>query len=65
MKTGARAWQCELSRIDTALLLAGMLTAGVYFDRNTPDEREIRTLADVLYARADWQWAASTRGRSS
>ena len=57
MQTGARAWQCELSTIDTALLLAGMLAAGAYFDRNTPDEREIRTLADGLYARADWQWA--------
>ena len=57
MKTGERAWQCELSTVDTALLLAGVLTAGAYFDRNTPDEREIRTLADGLYARADWQWA--------
>ena len=26
MQTGRRAWDCELSTIDTALLLAGMLT---------------------------------------
>ena len=28
----ARVWQCELSLIDTALLIAGMLTAACYFD---------------------------------
>ena len=57
MQTGRRAWQCELSTIDSALLLAGALAAGQYFDADTPDEREIRTLADVLYRRADWSWA--------
>lgn len=57
MKSGQRVWQCELSTIDSALLLAGMLTAGRYFDADTGDEREIRDLADGLYRRADWQWA--------
>ncbi len=57
MQTGRRAWQCELSTVDTALLLAGALTAGVYFDANTADEQEIRALADALYRRADWAWA--------
>jgi hypothetical protein len=57
MKTGRRAWQCELSTVDSAFLLAGMLTTGIYFDADTPDEREICTLADALYRRADWQWA--------
>ncbi|MGA9851891.1 MAG: glucoamylase family protein [Gammaproteobacteria bacterium] len=57
MDTGRRAWQCELSTIDTALLLAGMLTAGCYFDANTAAEQEIRQLADALYRRADWEWA--------
>ncbi len=32
METGSRAWKCQLSTIDTALLLAGMLTAAMYFD---------------------------------
>ena len=32
MRTGRRVWQCELSLIDTTLLLAGMLTAAGYFD---------------------------------
>jgi len=55
--TGARVWRSELSMIDTALLIAGALTAGTYFDANTPDEIELRTLADTLFRRIDWQWA--------
>ena len=31
MKTGRRVWNCELSTVDTAFLLAGMLTAAAYF----------------------------------
>ena len=57
METGARAWQCELSTVDSALLVGGMLTAAAYFDGDTPAEREIRGLADQLYARVDWGWA--------
>src|SRR5258708_34855836 len=57
MQTGRRAWQCELSTIDTTFLLAGMLVAAAYFDRDSEDENEIRTLADQLYRRADWRWA--------
>ena len=57
MQTGRRAWQCELSTIDSTFLLAGALTAGIYFDADLPDEQEIRDLADALYRRADWQWA--------
>ena len=57
MHDGRRVWQSELSLIDTTLLLAGMLTASVYFNRDTPDEKEIRGLADALYRRVDWRWA--------
>jgi hypothetical protein len=57
METGRRAWNCELSTIDTTILLAGMLTAVMYFDGDTQDEREIRRLADALYRRVDWRWA--------
>ena len=57
MQTGRRAWQSELSLIDTTLLLAGILMAGVYYAESTPTEGEIRELADVLYRRVDWQWA--------
>jgi hypothetical protein len=57
METGRRVWQCELSTIDSAFLFAGMLTAAAYFDRDTAEELEIRTLADALFRRADWNWA--------
>ena len=56
MQTGRRAWQCELSTVDSAFLLAGALTVGMYFDASTAEESEIRTLGDALYRRADWQW---------
>jgi hypothetical protein len=55
--TGARVWQSELSMIDTALLIAGVLTASAYFTADTPDEAELRELADFLYRRIDWRWA--------
>ena len=57
MKTGRRVWKCEISTIDSTYLIAGALTAATYFDRDTNDERELRALAEALYARADWQWA--------
>jgi len=57
MHTGRRVWQCELSTVDSAILLAGVLTAGAYFDLDTTEEKEIRALADKLYRRADWSWA--------
>ena len=57
MRSGRRAWECELSTVDTAFLLAGMLTAAAFFLDDVDDEREIRELGDTLYRRADWQWA--------
>jgi hypothetical protein len=57
LESGNRTWQCELSLMDTALLLAGILTASVYFTESTKTEMEIRELADALYRRVDWQWA--------
>lgn len=57
MQTGRRAWQCELSTVDTTILLAGVLTAAAYFDADTTEEREIRSIADALYRRTDWAWA--------
>lgn len=57
MKTGLRAGRCELSTVDTALLLGGMLHAQAYFDQGHPDEVEIRALVDQIYWRVDWKWA--------
>ena len=58
MNTGTRFQQVELSTIDTALLLAGILTCQSYFDGTDAVEIEIRGLADSIYRRTDWQWAA-------
>ena len=57
MTTGRRTWDSELSTIDSTFLIAGALTAAEYFNRDTEAECEIRTLANAIYARADWQWA--------
>ena len=57
MHTGSRVWRSELSMIDTALFIAGALTAGRYFSANTHEETELRELADLLYRRVDWRWA--------
>jgi hypothetical protein len=56
MKTGERFKQVELSTIDTTLLLAGALFSQSYFDRDTDVEREIRSLAETLYTRAEWSF---------
>jgi hypothetical protein len=65
MDTGRRAWSCELSTMDSTILIAGALAAATYFDEDTEHEQEIRTLADDLYRRMDWQWALSSNGKVS
>jgi hypothetical protein len=50
--TGAREWASELSSIDTALLLAGVLTVRQCFDRDA----EVTRLADLIYRRVDFDW---------
>jgi hypothetical protein len=57
MQSGLRVWNCELSTIDTGLLMAGALFCQSYFDADEPGEIEIRALADSLYRRVDWTWA--------
>ena len=42
MQTGRRVWRSELSLIDTALLIAGVLTASTYFADSNQSETEIR-----------------------
>jgi len=57
MRTGMRWAQREISTIDTALLLMGILFCQSWFDRPTGPESEIRQLADTIYARVNWNWA--------
>jgi hypothetical protein len=57
LETGRRIWACELSTIDTAIAVAGALTAAQYFSRDTPIELDIRQFATAVYERANWRWA--------
>jgi hypothetical protein len=61
-QTGRRAWNCELSTIDTGLLMAGVLFSQAYFDRDAPAEAGIRAAADSLYRRVEWAWFVGGQG---
>jgi len=50
--SGERAWRSEVSSIDTALLLAGVLTVRQCLE----DDPEIVNLANTIYARIDFPW---------
>lgn len=52
IETGDQWNHSEVSPIDTALLLCGVLTARGYFHR----DHEIRELATGIYNRVDWPW---------
>jgi hypothetical protein len=62
MGTGRRAWKSELSTMDTALLMAGVLAAAAYFRGPGPEEAEVRTLAARLYERVEWDWMLGPTG---
>lgn len=61
MKTGLRYRDVELSTIDTGLLMAGILSCQSYFDGDNDAEKQIRTIADSLYRRVEWDWAMNGR----
>jgi len=52
IRTGAREWSSELSSIDTALLVGGVLTTRQCFAADA----EIPRLADAIYRRVDFTW---------
>ena len=52
VRSGAREWRSELSSIDTALLLSGVLTVRQCFSSD-PD---VRRLAEAIYGRIDFRW---------
>ena len=51
METGKRWEKCEVSSIDSSLLLCGVLTARQYFA-----DQEIQDSATKIYERVDWPW---------
>ena len=57
MNSAERVWKCELSSIDTALLLLGVLHARAYFD-----SPRIHQLAADIYERVDWKWMLNGGG---
>ena len=57
MHTGHRFEQVELSTIDSALLLGGVLFCQSYFTGSDVTESAVRAYADSLYLRVDWPWA--------
>ena len=56
MKTAERFKDVELSTVDTSLLMAGVLFAQSYFDRDNATEKAIRDTAETLYERIEWDW---------
>jgi len=52
MTTGARAFTSEVSSIDTAILLCGVLTCGEYFSQDS----QIPNLAAQIYGNVNFAW---------
>ncbi len=50
METGKRAWESEISSIDTSILVLGVLAAGEYFGG------EVQSKAQQIYDGVNWPW---------
>jgi hypothetical protein len=51
INTGERMWDSEVSSVDTAILLCGILTCREYFH-----DEAISELAHAIFDRVDWTW---------
>ncbi len=56
MGTGTREWNCELSSVDTGILMMGIIFARNYYNRDNAVENQIRSLAEKLLERVDWNF---------
>jgi hypothetical protein len=52
INTGERVWDSEVSSVDTALLLCGILTCRQHFEGHS----EISLLSYEIFNRVDWTW---------
>lgn len=52
INTGERVWESEVSSVDTAILLCGVLTCKQHFAH----DRDIVELAHAIFDRVDWSW---------
>ncbi len=57
LRTGERSGDCELSSIDTGLLLYGMITAKEFYPGT-----EVSTLAQDILDRVEWNWMQLPNG---
>ena len=51
INTGERVWDSEVSSVDTAILLCGVLTCHQHFR-----DKDIQQLAHAIFDRVDWTW---------
>src|ERR1035438_9748538 len=51
INTGERVWDSEVSSVDTAMLLCGILTCRQHFQ-----DKNIEELAHAIFDRVDWTW---------
>ena len=51
INTGERIWDSEVSSVDTAILLCGILTCRQHFRHPA-----VAQLADLIFSRVDWTW---------
>jgi hypothetical protein len=56
LNSGTREWNCELSTIDTGLLMMGIIFSRNYFDLDNETEKNIRTIAAKLVGRMNWDF---------
>ncbi len=56
MNSGTREWNCELSSVDTGLLMMGIIFARNYYNLDNEVENQIRSLAAKLLERIEWDF---------
>src|SRR5215469_12337016 len=54
VNTGERIWDSEVSSVDTAILMGGVLSCRKHFEAHS----EITNLAYEIFSRVDWTWLA-------
>ena len=52
INTGERVWDSEVSSVDTAMLMCGVLTCRRHFEEHS----EVSLLAYEIFNRVDWSW---------
>jgi hypothetical protein len=65
IETGLREPDSEVSSIDTALLMAGVLFARQYYTGTNQIEIDIRNWSEALYNRVEWDWMLRTNPEPS